>query len=365
MDPYGPDTTLYGQTATQNRGQPSLFENRDHGPCFTLADLSDINLRMTGYSIATYFVLLGITLAILFAVHQTKKKYQIPFLNDFFLYMLFFYAYGFITLSTKLIFSQLNIGKSNYMSAFTAINLPLIILSIYYMIRWTTKLTGSPISRRNQILFWMIQAVAFLVLMNASLGIARSEVAENTLAILWVFSMMQLIFVLYACITLILKGRRIDQLNLSHFSTRLGVLYLVLYPGVMLIIEFSDLPHLLFSRQLEIYYFIIMLVYLINLPPFLFINRFLKKNSHLFDSALSRFKEPDALYNRYGLSEKEQEIVKWIVQGKTNEEIGDILFSSTKTIKNNITGIYKKLGVKSRVELVREVVSRPNPEPEN
>lgn len=51
-----------------------------------------------------------------------------------------------------------------------------------------------------------------------------------------------------------------------------------------------------------------------------------------------------------GLSERESQILALIVEGKTNQEIGDALFISEKTVRNHITHVYEKLGVKTRAQ---------------
>lgn len=50
------------------------------------------------------------------------------------------------------------------------------------------------------------------------------------------------------------------------------------------------------------------------------------------------------------LSDREAEILAQIVAGKTNQEIGDALFISEKTVRNHITSLYGKLGVKTRAQ---------------
>jgi len=49
------------------------------------------------------------------------------------------------------------------------------------------------------------------------------------------------------------------------------------------------------------------------------------------------------------LSERELEITYWISKGYSNKEIAGELYLSEKTIKNNLTKIFKKLEVKDRV----------------
>lgn len=55
--------------------------------------------------------------------------------------------------------------------------------------------------------------------------------------------------------------------------------------------------------------------------------------------------------SRVFLTDREEEILKGILDGKSNRDIAADLFLSEKTIKNNITGLYSKLQVKNRQEV--------------
>lgn len=57
------------------------------------------------------------------------------------------------------------------------------------------------------------------------------------------------------------------------------------------------------------------------------------------------------MFERFKFSDREREITQLIFKGKSNKEIEDELFLSIKTVKNYLTNIYKKVGVKSRGEL--------------
>jgi len=57
-------------------------------------------------------------------------------------------------------------------------------------------------------------------------------------------------------------------------------------------------------------------------------------------------------FSAYGVSGRELEIIELVVQGLSNREIGDRLFISLSTVKTHLYNIYRKLGVRSRVELV-------------
>lgn len=51
------------------------------------------------------------------------------------------------------------------------------------------------------------------------------------------------------------------------------------------------------------------------------------------------------------LTSRELNLIEYILKGKSNREIATKMYLSEKTIKNNITLLYKKLGVKNRKEV--------------
>lgn len=54
------------------------------------------------------------------------------------------------------------------------------------------------------------------------------------------------------------------------------------------------------------------------------------------------------------LTTREVNIIEEIIAEKTNKEISNTLYISEKTVKNNLTVVYKKLKVKNRIELQKK-----------
>ncbi len=52
--------------------------------------------------------------------------------------------------------------------------------------------------------------------------------------------------------------------------------------------------------------------------------------------------------DRFGLTQREGEVLSWVAQGKTNEETGAILSISPRTVGKHLERIYEKLGVETR-----------------
>lgn len=68
------------------------------------------------------------------------------------------------------------------------------------------------------------------------------------------------------------------------------------------------------------------------------------------EAAMNRF------FDKWDFTEREQEIVRLILKGKSNKEIEGELYLSLQTVKNYVTRIYKKAGVRSRTELQSKLI---------
>lgn len=63
----------------------------------------------------------------------------------------------------------------------------------------------------------------------------------------------------------------------------------------------------------------------------------------------------DELQEEYSLTDRETELCNFIYEGKSNAEIAEKLFITESTVKTHIYNLYRKTGVKSRMEIIRIV----------
>ena len=56
----------------------------------------------------------------------------------------------------------------------------------------------------------------------------------------------------------------------------------------------------------------------------------------------------EALGLAFRLTTREAEVLHWVVQGKTNRDIGDILGTSPRTVHKHLEHVFAKLGVETR-----------------
>lgn len=61
-----------------------------------------------------------------------------------------------------------------------------------------------------------------------------------------------------------------------------------------------------------------------------------------------------------GLSNRESEVLREVVNGLDYQEIGNRLFISHETVRSHVKAIYRKLGVKTRAEALAKILNFRN-----
>ncbi|MDR2596964.1 MAG: helix-turn-helix transcriptional regulator [Treponema sp.] len=74
-------------------------------------------------------------------------------------------------------------------------------------------------------------------------------------------------------------------------------------------------------------------------------NRELKEKSALLESAANPASMREKVFVSFGLTEREREIARLMVEGLDNKDIGERLFVSSSTIAFHVTNIFRKFGI--------------------
>ena len=69
----------------------------------------------------------------------------------------------------------------------------------------------------------------------------------------------------------------------------------------------------------------------------------------------------EAMVLAFKLTLREAEVLYWVVKGKTNRDIGDILGTSPATVKKHLEHVFVKLGVETRTAAANLAMSRVRP----
>jgi DNA-binding CsgD family transcriptional regulator len=96
-----------------------------------------------------------------------------------------------------------------------------------------------------------------------------------------------------------------------------------------------------------------------HLVPILFLNLYLEKFYRPASALHEDFESKlHAFVTSYEISPREQEVIRLICRGMSNQEISDELFISLQTVKDHIHRIFMKTGVKNRVQLTNIIRTR-------
>lgn len=83
------------------------------------------------------------------------------------------------------------------------------------------------------------------------------------------------------------------------------------------------------------------------------INSFIRKQTNLSPAKRAmEFEAIEKLYDEYGLDRIDRKIIKLLINGKSNKQIGEALNFSEGTVKNRISRILSVTGLKDRTQLV-------------
>jgi DNA-binding CsgD family transcriptional regulator len=70
----------------------------------------------------------------------------------------------------------------------------------------------------------------------------------------------------------------------------------------------------------------------------------------------------DALARTFrDLTPREVEVLYWVIRGKTNRDIGDILSLSPRTVHKHLEHVFEKLGVETRTAAAALALGRVGP----
>ena len=66
----------------------------------------------------------------------------------------------------------------------------------------------------------------------------------------------------------------------------------------------------------------------------------------------------EALMIAFKLTQREAEVLYWVIKGKTNRDIGDILGTSPRTVNKHLEHVFEKLGVETRTAAAALAINR-------
>ena len=127
-------------------------------------------------------------------------------------------------------------------------------------------------------------------------------------------------------------------------------LFLFLIFTASLLLDASQIVKLITLEEYLLYKSAV--IYILNLVSLVKLKDFVKNLFPQETGPVGTGFSMEHLFQKYKLTQREQEVIRLICSGKSSKDIEHELFLSPHTIKEYIYRIYKKTGVKNRVQMV-------------
>ena len=136
------------------------------------------------------------------------------------------------------------------------------------------------------------------------------------------------------------------------------IIYSLILAGALIVFKLIEYTYFSYRISLDAYLGIVAVLFL---GAGIFAGNFLRKkkpapiHTNPPNSSIEAKPQPEPQLDKIeevGLSQRELEVLIFIAEGYSNQEIAEKLFVSINTIKTHIGNIYSKLGVRRRTQAV-------------
>ncbi len=278
--------------------------------------------------------------------YRMKRAYTWNYVNTLFYFVLLFYLSVFFTRPWSTIIVEVLGLKGAQQTTYFALQYTLLIrplnaLGLYLLYRVTVEIRGGKISRKFTWSYFAFWAVFLAVILYHVLGFLKTgELSLVPVAMYHFSDWAGLMFILSICAILFYRSGKLEDPGRRTAGRGFGGL---LFLGF---IVFNVTGILTMGGGYLDFIFLFVVV-----PPVVFLYFFLAKHKKEHPGLPDEEAELQVVFEKYGITGREQEVIRLVSRGKTNREIADELFVSLQTVKLHVHNIYRKIGVKNRVQL--------------
>jgi len=311
--------------------------------------------------IGEYALALAIAFGVLAWTDRIKTRcVKVLWFDDYFNYLLFYYLAAIGSqilphLGFRMLPAAGEAGESYYFLFQTFLGLPLVLTFLYYFLRFTDGLSGrspSPFMGQGYLL---VSAIIFLASTFATLWAFQSGNLGALASLQTAITVVALLFLALLPVRAAFRAHpkkdRTYVRSLVHFAAAqiagLAVGQLLL---ATVLTDDSQFGHHLVRL-------------LVNLPALVVLARIAEREMAAMNDVSESRMNLEGAFARLDITPREGEIIRLVLQGKTNAEIAAALFISLKTVKHHLYNAYLKLRVKNRVQLVNLFLTFGRPDP--
>jgi DNA-binding CsgD family transcriptional regulator len=344
------------KAAAINPTKVVIFVRHDFGtPVFGLKEnrLSDKPSLMSQMTLFVLVLSFGVGLAAIAVSAQVYRRYRFGYLRAHLAVVVTFNLMILVNIIALYVFSRPEGTVPDPVDTGTGILYQLLVpllqlLATYYLMQIIRGLLGQDFPGRTRKV--ALGVIATCLLVQGIAIAARIEVASVPLSrvisrLVW-FSTIGLVYTIL--LTTMGEIGTVPDRQRRHALRAYWLLLLGLITVVLVLVSLSYFGMLTATRQNFLTGFVIVAM---NAVPILYLAWFADRFHATPPSEPVTVSDPTPVFQRYDISAREQEVVRLICSGKSNKEIAAELFISLQTVKDHVYRVFKKTGVKNRVQL--------------
>lgn len=284
---------------------------------------------------------------------RLRKIYNLDFISSFLYYEILKLGFGiygiFGGLAIKEILLKYELQSAQVESIVIALpffGVPFIIASWYLLIKMAHEMSGRKINQYISISYFILSTLFFLaygLILRSSPDKRNIDPDNLSQLVRIVFYTLDLLVKIYVLILLLYRGKKSGRAKYPALNKRFS--YILLATALMS----SAALHFAYFHPLVGIYFIL-LFFGGDLALIILLRIYLAENKDKYTDVTDILEN---LYQQYGISKRERDIIREICNGLTNQQIADKLFISLQTVKDHIHNIFRKVNVSNRVQLTQ------------
>ena len=289
----------------------------------------------------------------LILLFRLRKIYRIDYLNSFLYYKILHFVFGIygilggIAIREILLKYDIKIAEIESIAiVIPFFGVPFIIAAWYILIKTSNELISRKVSQSVAIIFFTLSTASFLIygLILRRLP-EKSDLSGADLSqlIRIVFYSIDLLVKIYILVMLIYTAIRSGNNKKRILLVRFGFIL-----AGLAVLNAVALHFAYWSVYVGLYF--LLFYFFSDLALIILLKSYLKRNANEFIELTDSLED---LYQKYGISKREKQIITEICRGKTNQEIADELFISLQTVKDHTYNIFRKVNVRNRVQLTQ------------
>jgi DNA-binding CsgD family transcriptional regulator len=269
-------------------------------------------------------------------------------------YLVYISSLGLFVFSYLLVLSYVNLNVADpdfgLLLFITAVSLLSAFLFMFAAPYFAHALVSETPARSKNMIAGVF-AVTGLVCMVLSLRVNLDAETITQERGVWMYLSLSLFFlaIAYSICVKVLSLKRLDETT-RRIVRNLTILSVLFFPGAVFDVYLSARFQVM--AFLPLFYCIFSVLSTVCITK-RYLVQLASMSSGLDESVV------DEVFVRAGISAREREIILLMSKGLGNKDIAERLFISGNTVKTHVRNIFKKMGVKSRFELIMKLQKGP------